>query len=191
MNLKNKIIQIFSNLKGYISPKRLIAGLIALVILVWVIVGITTARKSVFMPLGFGIAIVTSGSMEPALSVNDIVFVVKKNNYSKDDIIVFEKDGYAVVHRIVIISKKDKTVITRGDANNINDAPIAFSAIKGKAVCSVPYVGAVIRFVKTDKGMISILALAVLAFEVSFLVKSRKSNKLVKKIEQEINELKK
>jgi len=79
-----------------------------------------------------GIYKVVTGSMEPNIHVGDYLLVKKCSKYKENDIITFKKDGYYITHRIVEI--KEKTVITKGDANNINDDEINKSDIVGKYI---------------------------------------------------------
>lgn len=86
-------------------------------------------KDPVPMPFGVGASMVMSGSMEPTIATGDLVFVVKKNNYKVGDVILFRSGKSCVLHRIVEINGQE--VITKGDANNANDAPISTSDIKG------------------------------------------------------------
>jgi hypothetical protein len=95
---------------------------------------------------GYGFSVVLSESMEPALSVDDIVVVRKTREVAVGDIVVYERDGGLIVHRVVSVD--GDTLITQGDANDVADKPIDISAVKGKMVRSVPAVGGVIRAVK-------------------------------------------
>lgn len=79
-----------------------------------------------------GIYKVMTGSMEPNIHVGDYLLVKKSNEYKEGDIITFKKDGYYITHRIVEIN--EATVITKGDANNINDEEINKSDIVGKYI---------------------------------------------------------
>ena len=82
------------------------------------------------MPFGYGASVVLSGSMEPALLVNDFVIVEEEENYDVGDVVVYQNGKDLIIHRIV---KKDgEEFVTRGDANNVDDDPIKLSDIKGK-----------------------------------------------------------
>lgn len=186
----NRIKQIYDKYKAYFTPKVITAIVLSLAVIILFTVGVITSKKSVFMPLGFGLAVVTSGSMEPELSVNEVVFVVKSNTYSQNDIVVYEKDGYAVVHRIVSVSEDQKTVITRGDANNIEDAPIEYSSIKGKVAFSIPIIGGLVRFLKSGVGAILLLIIAFVAIETIFYINKRKNDQKAEQIKKKIEELK-
>ncbi len=171
-----------------IPLKGAIVTLAAILIFLFLIFGIIKSRKSVFMPFGFGIATVTSSSMEPELSVNEVVFIKRCGSYSLKDIVVYEKDGTAIVHRIVEIS--DDSVTTRGDANNINDIPISASSIKGKVVFSIPHIGALIMFIKSDVGILCMFLVAFVVIELLFFLNNRKNDRKIIELQKQINELK-
>ena len=118
------------------------------------------------MPFGIGASVVLSGSMEPALSVGDLLIVRARDSYEIDDIVVYQSGNTPVVHRVVSIS--DQTVITRGDANNVNDEPFATTALKGEVIAAIPLVGYVVLALKTPIAVVMMLAVAVLLVEGSF-----------------------
>ncbi len=90
---------------------------------------------------------IASGSMEPNISVGDIVIIdqkVGKNDLKQGQIIVYKRDNTIIVHRIdeVVMSKNEKTYITKGDANKERDNIIVDNKmIIGKVNFKVPYVG--------------------------------------------------
>ena len=75
---------------------------------------------------------VKTGSMEPTIKINDYIMVYKDKNYKKGDIVTFEYEDSLVTHRIVKIDKN--RVITRGDANNVNDDEFDTNSIVGKVI---------------------------------------------------------
>lgn len=140
------------------------------------------------MPFGIGASVVLSGSMEPELSVNDLVLVRKHDSYNIGDIVVYQDGSILVIHRIVSIDG-DK-VITQGDANNAADDPINISAVKGKAMCHIPFVGGAVRFLQSPAGFIILVIAAVALFELPYLQERKKSDDELQKIKDEIRRLK-
>ncbi len=138
-----------------------------LILLISVIVGFgfyswnaaTLAGNAMPMPFGAGVAVVLSGSMEPELSEDDVVFVKETNDYAVGDVVVFQDGRSLVVHKI--IERDGNLVTTKGTANNTADAPIDVKYIKGEVVWSLPYVGAVVNILKTPAATILVLAAAV------------------------------
>ena len=133
-------------------------------------------------------AVVLSGSMEPAVSVGDLLIISEWNNYQVGDIVVYQSGRIAVTHRIVSISGDE--VITRGDANNAEDEPIPLERIKGKVVMIIPCVGYLVKIIKTPLGTFAIIALAVFLMERSFRVEKEKDDQQLKDIKAEIEKMK-
>ncbi len=146
------------------------------------------AGKSLPMPFGFGAAVVLSGSMEPTLSVNDVIFVRAKDCYNINDIVVYDSGREMIVHRIT--EHNGDTITTKGDANNASDEPISAEAVKGKVVFSIPYVGVAVKALRSPVGMIVILLTAVLLTEGSFRRKKESDENRLEEIKEEIRKLK-
>lgn len=140
------------------------------------------------MPFGFGAAIVLSGSMEPALSVDDLVIVREQSTYNEDDIVVYQDGSSLVIHRIISVDENE--VITQGDANNTADPPVELSLVKGKAIASIPLVGVLARFLKSPVGFILVILLAIVLFELPYLRDKKKANDEMEMIKEEIRKLK-
>ena len=102
--------------------------------------------------------------------------------------VVYQDDRMAVTHRIVSIAGSE--VITKGDANNTEDRPIALESLKGKVVFAIPLVGFAINAIKTPIGTLCVIALAVLFLERSFSVEKQKDEKELDAIKAEIEKLK-
>ncbi len=139
------------------------------------------------MPFGYGAAVVLSGSMEKALSVNDLVIVRETDSYEIGDIVVYQNGRILVVHRI--IAKDGETVITQGDANNVPDEPVEISRLKGKVVAHVPAVGLLVNALKTPAGILIVLIAAVALTEISFRKEKDKDEKDLEAIKEEIRQL--
>lgn len=141
------------------------------------------------MPFGFGMTVVLSGSMEPELSVDDLLIVKPADTYEVGDVVVYQTQRTAIVHRIVSINGEE--IITRGDANSGDDEPITLANIKGKVVCAIPFVGLIVNLIKTPVGTILLLGLAVWLLEASFKKEKNKKTEELEAIRREIEELKK
>ena len=140
------------------------------------------------MPLGFGMSVVLSGSMEPELSVGDMIIVVPSDTYAIGDVVVFQSGRTAVVHRIIGIEGEE--VITQGDANNAPDDPISLSAVRGKVVFTVPFVGYLVNLIKTPLGTILLLGLAIFFLESSFKKDKKQDQDELETLRKEIEQLK-
>jgi len=139
------------------------------------------------MPFGYGASVVLSGSMEPAISVGDLILVREEEEYFKGDIVVYQSGTISVVHRVVFID--GQTVITRGDANNGDDEPLPVEAVKGKVFGIVPGVGYIVWILKTPAGIIVTMAAALLLVELSFHGEKKKKDDEKERIKAEIRKL--
>ena len=140
------------------------------------------------MPFGYGAAVVLSGSMEPAIMTDELIVVKASDTYAVDDVVVYQTGRILVVHRIV--SMADGLVVTRGDANNTDDAPIELSQIKGKVIAHIPNVGTVVRTVKTPWATALLIIGAVIMVELPYRKKKEEDQEELDRIKAEIRKLK-
>ena len=102
--------------------------ILCLILIFFILLNIFSMNnKSLF---GFRIYRVISGSMQPALQIGDVIIVKKSNNYSERDIITYSNGLTTITHRIIAINNDE--VITKGDANEVDDKPINKKQIVGK-----------------------------------------------------------
>jgi len=144
--------------------------------------------NSVPMPFGVGAAVVLSGSMEPEFSVGDLLVITESEAYAVGDVVVYQDGRMAITHRIVAITEDE--IITRGDANNVDDDPITLAHIKGKVRFAVPLVGHLINAIKSPIGTLCILGLAIFLLEGSFRTKKQQDTQALEEIKAEIERLK-
>jgi len=140
------------------------------------------------MPFGYGGAVVLSGSMEPAISVDELIIVKAEDTYKVGDVVVYQSGRVSVVHRIVQMD--GETVTTRGDANNADDAPVLLSQVKGRVVAHIPYVGKVVRLLKTPLATFLLIAAAVLTVELPYRKEKEQNEEELERIKAEIRRLK-
>ena len=143
-------------------------------------------------PFGIGMSVVLTGSMEPTLSVDDVVIIREADRYMVDDIVVYQTPYDLVIHRIISIEEDAEngcTVITKGDANNAADDPIDISQIKGKLAFSVPHIGIVIKFLQSLPGIILVLAVAGFLMHRSWVLEKAEKDKELDAIIDEIKKL--
>ena len=106
----------------------------------------------------YSAAAVVSGSMEPALSVGDLVVIHAEASYRPGDILTFQSQGQWVTHRLVKETKEG--LWTQGDANPVPDPqPAAPEQVVGKVVTRVPGIGFVAGYLRTPSGRLALLAL--------------------------------
>lgn len=102
---------------------------------------------------GYKTFTVVSGSMEPTISIDDIIIVkkVEKNDIQLNDIITFNIDGEIITHRVKDYKVIQDEVIytTKGDSNDVTDIhEVNFRNIEGKYVNKIPKIGKVFSLLK-------------------------------------------
>lgn len=121
------------------NPLNLILSIVLLLAIIGILIGI---RPMVIM----------SGSMEPELSTGSLCFVNTKASFGKveeGDIITYKLLEGKVTHRAVEIT--DKGIITKGDANRVNDlGAVTEDTFYGKVFFNIPYAGYCLHFVKRN-----------------------------------------
>lgn len=105
-------------------------------------------------------------SMEPTIKAGAMVFD-KKVDLEKlevGDIITYEvSEDELLTHRITAIDAEKKTVTTKGDANNAEDASlVAYNNILGKYEFNIPFLGYIFLFAQSVAGIVVICALLLL-----------------------------
>ena len=132
--------------------KSILGWFIYLAILVGLVFGAPKGLAYV-LKTDYPMASITSGSMWPSLKKGDLVVI--KGVQSKDeikigDIVVYINPKGFTIHRVIEL--KADTLITKGDANNVNDVPIAYSEVIGK---TINFKGKIVKIPKV--GYISLL----------------------------------
>lgn len=122
----------------------------------WVLVGMGLG--------GWTPVVVTSGSMEPAVSVGDVLLIdtTPENTIAQRSIVVFDRaDGTTVAHRV--FSVEGDRLVTKGDANPSPDTDrVTSTEVRGVARVLVPLIG--LPAVWRDQGNLApLLAWAVLS----------------------------
>lgn len=182
MKKKNKILKIAVN-----------AILIVLICAVLYAVTFTAVVKikdpqGVAMPFGFGASFVLSGSMEPEISTDDLVFVKRADELHVGDVVLYNTGGSNVLHRI---TKIDGDIITtQGDANNTEDKPISASVVLGVYIGKVPSGGKIIRFVTNPPFVMAVVFLLMAAAVIWMFVEDHRERKKLDSIKAEIESIK-
>ncbi len=147
--------------------------ILLLPIIIWdLIIIIETIQNPNETPSVFGIKTfcIISGSMEPTISVNDIVIVkeVDQSEIKRGDIIAFKHKGETITHRIVNISKSENGELlytTQGDANNTEDEDkITFDEIEGKCIKVIPKIGKIVLALKSKTTLGIVLAVLIIIY---------------------------
>lgn len=121
---------------------------------------------------GYTVAVIASGSMEPALQVDDLIFSHAQPAYQTGDIITFRTQTSLTTHRILAVTEAG--YLTKGDANNAADPdPVPPEAVLGRVVGRIPSVGKGIAFLRTPLGMLLMVLAAFVLIELPFFLQKR------------------
>ena len=114
--------------------------------------------------LGYEIYNVTSGSMEPTLSVGSVIYVkpVAPETVQSGYIIAYDVDGVVVTHRVVENRIVEGEFVTKGDANEMEDfSNSRYGDLIGVVKYHFPYLG---NYLMIYSNQITKVYLMVLAF---------------------------
>ena len=140
-----------------------------------VIMGLVVLAGALVMILFFmGIRpyAVVSGSMEPAIHVGSVCMVDMNypfKDIKKGDIISMQSGDLAITHRVVEVTGSG--LVTKGDANNTQDTGyVTVDNYFGKTVLSLPMLGYVVIFFKSNLGKAFGVGAIVLALLVDYIL---------------------
>ena len=157
-----------------------ILSVILLIIIVLVVYSkcVTTFTKQAY-PNYFGYTIfeVASGSMEPALSVHDVVLVHINDtkDIKENDIVTYIKDNTFITHRVIFVDGDMVTV--KGDANNTIDSPINKDIIIGKVVKVFPELG-IWKQILTEPKILVVIFITLILFDMALSYKGKEETKV-------------
>lgn len=149
---------------------------VVLILLIVLVVFLFAVRMSGKTPSLFGYSVyrVQSGSMEPKLSVGDVILVKScdPEDIHMGDIITYKvthgaMTGSTITHRVVQEPEERDGVyyfVTKGDANNVTDEEISFDVIEGKYVKSLYLIDKLYSFFLSPVGLITFVGVIILLF---------------------------
>ena len=147
--MKKKIISIITGLS---TTMLIIFLLFALFLNFSTLWAIERIKQDTSVNRGYFCAIVSSGSMEPVISVNDLLIIKGAADYKTDDIITYiTPKGILVTHRIKQVLNNG--YITQGEVNNIPDEDISAQRVMGKVVFIVPGIGRITNDILSPAGI--------------------------------------
>ena len=144
--------------------------------------------NAVPMPFGVGASLVLSGSMEPEISTDDLVFVKRADELHVGDVVLYNTGRSNVLHRITKID--GDMITTQGDANNTEDKSFSKSAVLGVYIGKIPSGGKIIRFVTNPPFVMAVVFLLMAAAGTWIFVEDHRARKKLDSIKAEIDRLK-
>lgn len=155
--------------KAFIVIKRVIWGIAIAVfcllcaLTIWLAVDKFVLKSPVPSVFGYSALTVKTGSMSGTIEIGDLIIIKDTGEYEIGDVVTFLHEGDTVPTTHRIISMVDNGLfITRGDANNVQDAlPVSKDIILGEVVKVLPEVGRFAEWVQS-RGWIYLVALLVI-----------------------------
>lgn len=178
-------IESINKRKENVKIAKKVIEIIAIILIYNIIlIALSSANKiSVVNILGYKSYIIKTNSMEPTISINDVVITkkVKKEKIKKGDVITFLQDGEVITHRITQI-EDNGNYTTKGDNNNIEDTfKITYENIEGKHILTIPYLGKIVQALD-NKIVFLIITLIILMFMfITILNQEKRENRREKK----------
>lgn len=132
---------------------------------------------------------VLSGSMEPDLPVGSVLLIIPAEyddiNIGDDITFVRDESLKLVTHRVIEKNDDEKTITTKGIANNTRDAPTSYENVVGKVRLCIPLVGNAVLWLSSPKGIIitvtAIVSLIILSLLIRYLFLSKPENETEEK----------
>ena len=162
--------RVFRIIKNTVLGAVIVA--LAAAMIVFLVVRINGDTPSVF---GYSLQRISSGSMEPELTVGDIIISKKVDSpedVQVDDIITFKGGAYfdfkKVTHRVVALPTQNKDGVymltTKGDANANVDPEIEFSSVESRFLQKVAVLRNFYNFFLSPWGLIVFIAVLLIIF---------------------------
>ena len=178
---------------GKIINMLMIIVVVAILFCLYSVFSIKILHRQYVNIFGYSIFEVVTGSMKNSINVGDAVLVKIDDEYVVGDIVTYKSGDDYITHRVV--SEKDGYIVTKGDANNVNDNPIDKNLVLGKVVKIIPELGIWKKVLLTPKVIVLVL-LTLFIFSILFsydgksikIIASNKAQKEIdKQIEDEVN----
>ena len=161
--------------KVFITVKNILSWIILAAVVVFVVtIFISRITGDTPSVMGYSFLRVSTGSMEPALKVGDIILMksCEADTLKKGDIVSYkgtrgDMAGKIITHRVIepVYESEGKTYITTcGDANEIKDPPVTAEQVLGKMERQLPLFTKGFNFFITPLGLLTVIVLIILAF---------------------------
>lgn len=140
-----------------------------------IIVCLVALAAVLFVPriLGYQEYAVLSGSMVPKIPVGSLVYDKKpeQKDFEVGKVVTYKlSEKTLVTHRIVKVDADKKTVTTRGDANNTEDAAaVPYDNIVGSYKFNIPYLGYMSIYGRTPIGIGAVCGILIIIILLNFL----------------------
>lgn len=126
---------------------------------------------------------VLSGSMEPTYPVGSIVYVQKVDPSTLkvgDPVTIYLTGNVIATHRIIEVHNEGTPELgfrTKGDANETEDGITPATAVIGKVVFGIPYLGYASNYLQTPMGLVCVVGTSAVVLLISNAIDSIFSKK--------------
>ncbi len=165
-----KIVNILINL-------LVIFSLIILIISGYYLFETKILKKDYANIFGYSIFEISTGSMSGSLEVFDAIIVKLGNDVNVGDIVTYKQNSNLITHRI--IEMDGENIITKGDANNVEDMPITKNSIIGKVVFKIENLG-IWKKVMTSPQVLISLTITIILVGITIIYNSKDNKKETK-----------
>ena len=137
--------------------KSTISWILYIAILVGLVYGIPKGLVYA-LKTDYPMASITSGSMWPEIKKGDLILIKgvdSKEEIKIDDIVIYKNPKGFTIHRV--IKMNEDTLVTKGDANNVEDAPVRYEEVIGKPLTisnktfRIPFLGKIGLLINKSK----------------------------------------
>lgn len=130
-----------------------------------ILIAVIAALLPVTVPrlMGYEVYDVISGSMEPEIPVGSVIYVksCEPSTLEEGDIVAFYSGDEVVAHRVTENHKLDGDLVTKGDANEIEDfSDVPYRDVIGRVVRHYPVLGEIMVVLSGTLGKILIACFA-------------------------------
>lgn len=192
---KNKILRTINLIKNIICWSLVVVLVLSLVM--FFVSRVQGAPPTVF---GYSFFRVSSGSMEPELSVGDVILdrtIDDPKSIQVGDTVTFkshELGDIMVTHKVIVApyEKNGRLMLqTQGIANELPDKPITADSVKGVLIKKIPFLKEVYNVFLSPWGLLILIALIILIFidEIITIVKILTHNDKSVKDGESINDI--
>lgn len=159
---ENKIVRYILNI---------LTGIVLIVMILgtYYIIQKNILKKNDANLFGYTFLEVVTGSMSGTIEIGDIVIVKITKEIQENDIIVYREEKNFITHRL--IEKKENELITKGDANNVEDKPITNEQVFGKVKKIIPKIGRWKKLLLSPTVIIEVSFIVLLGGLICFLKK--------------------
>ena len=177
---------------------KIINTVLYIIIIPIIILGLIMIIKSAIKPnevpdiFGYKNFVIVSGSMEPTIMTEDVIFVKKvpQVEIKEQDIISFRDGDSITTHRIVSIEEQNgiKKYKTKGDNNNVEDRElVSYENIEGKYQFKIDKFGNIIEILKSKLTLLILVFILAVNSWYSYRVSLRKQKRKEKREKYEEN----